>query len=315
MNKYKLTSFLLVLILFFTLVSSASAHRQGIPILKINNKLVEIYFDKYFSGNVFDLPYDADRAPENYVINQPLEFELDISKFPITPEILEKSEFIWKFGDGTEERTTGKVKSSHTYNKTGTFAFEILVDVKNLGYSDIEPQSLQTAIINILPNKDYKLPEAYIKVNGKLINYEPESSNSSETSEFIPTNTFKLDLNKNISFDASDSRPGETKIKKYRWNFGQDNKESNNIIDSYRYKLPLTYVSVILRVEDENGYYTDTFVNLENTGQNEENNPSADNGLKFLAIMAGAMAIVMILFFGVYGVALILHKKRKNKTK
>ena len=122
---------------------------------------------------------------------------------------------------------------------------------------------------------------------------EPIATSSAVESEFMPTNTLKLDLNKNISFDASGSKAGTAKIKQYRWNFGQNNKESNNMIDSNRYKLPLTYVPVVLRVEDDNGFYTDTFVNLENTGLNVENDPVGDNGLRFLGIMTGTMLLVI----------------------
>lgn len=75
----------------WVLINPVSAHREGVPILKINGRLVEIYFDKSFSGYVFDLPSDADKGAESYVVNQNLEFELDISKFPTPPEVLEKA--------------------------------------------------------------------------------------------------------------------------------------------------------------------------------------------------------------------------------
>lgn len=191
---------------------------------------------------------------------------------------------------------------------------QISADLKNAGFPELEVQPLQTAIINILPNKDYRLPEAIIKINNQIASGLTESTNvatdSGVASGFVPSNTFKIDLNNKLTFDAMGSKPGTTKIKKYRWDFGQE-KESTKKVDTFSYKLPQFYISAVLRVEDENGYFSDTFVNIENSGLNEENNPEAEDGLKFLGVMAGAMLITAI----IGAVSFWIFNKLKSRSK
>jgi PKD repeat protein len=310
LKRFALTT--IITSLFFTLLMPVSAHRGGVPILKINGELVKIYFDTNFQDSVFDLAYDADKAPQNYVINQQLDFEIDLSKFPVPVEVLEKSTIIWDFGDGTGDKGANKSKITHTYTKTGTFTLQIWADPSTAGINDMEIQPLQVAVINILPDNNYRLPEAVIKINGQiasgLTKSVMEATSSATPSSVLRPKSFEVDLNNTLTFDASDSKPGTAKIKRYRWSLGQG-EEGNNIVESYRYKLPQYYISAVLRVEDENGYFSDTFVNIENSGLNEENNPDFDNAVKFLLIMGGAMLTVAIL--GIVGFKLFKKKGHK----
>ena len=310
MNRVKLLSFVSLFLLFITVTSSTFAHREGVPILKMNGQLVKIYFDRNFSDFVFDLPYDADKAPENYIVNQKIDFEIDVSKFPVPQELLEKSEIIWNYGDGTEEKGITKLSASHIYTKSGTFTIDIFADVRNAGFPEMEPEPLQTVIVNILPNKDYRLPEAVIKINDEVITgfNNPESTNSATESGRKASKTFKIDFNNKLTFDASNSNPGTAKIKSYRWSFGQG-LEGKNKVESFRYKLPQFFVSAVLRVEDENGYFSETFVNLENSGLNEENNPALEETLKFIGIIGGASLVTFLLFL--LGFWLYNHRRKK----
>lgn len=299
MKKILLCSAVLSLVVPLVLLSPVLAHRGGVPILKINGELVKIYFDTNFQDAVFDLPYDADRAPQNYVVNQQLDFDIDLTKFPVPVEVLEKSTIIWDFGDGTGDKGANKSKISHTYTKTGTFSVQVWADPSTAGVSDVEIQPLQVAVINILPDKDYRLPEAVIKINSQIASGLTESileaTSSATPSSVLRSKTFMVDLNNRLTFDASDSKQGTAKIKRYRWSFGQGGDEGDSKVETFRYKLPQYYASAVLRVEDENGYFSDTFVNIENSGLNEENNPDIEEALKFFKILAVTMLGVSLL--------------------
>ena len=285
---------LISLTLCFTLAPRAvCAHVGGVPILKIDGKLTKAYFNSSFTSSVFDLPYNIDKAPEHYIVKKPLDFEIDTTTLPIPEDYIQDLDFIWDFGDGTgEQKIKQGIKNSHTYTKTGTYVVNVMLDASSLD-PNLGLQQGQTVLINILPSNDYQLPKAVVKVNGQEV---PENS----------TKSLSLDLNNRITFDALDSKQGSANIVEYRWDFGQGGKEGRNKITSYRFKLPQYFATVILRVKDENGYYSDFDVQLTNSGKNEKNNPEAEDIIKFVFIIGGA--IVFTTIFGIVGT--LLFKKQ-----
>src|SRR3989344_1188685 len=262
MRKLTVVSFqLLVLFLLFTItctlfdVPLALAHLRGQPIAKINGLDTKAHPVQAVQPFVFNLPTDSDIAPENYLVNTPLQFVLDLNQLPSPPEVMEKTELIWDFGDGspTQSILTGD-KNSHTYNKTGTFVMQVSADYAKAGFENLGIQPIQTIVINILPDKNYQLPKPQIKINGS-----PSPASKS----------FDLDLNKRVTFDASSSTyDPSSKLVSYQWNF-DDGKESNEAVATNKYKLPQYYATPVLQIKDDKGFVSEEYVTLTNIGKNE----------------------------------------------
>ncbi len=285
------------------------AHSGGIPFVKINGQDTKIYTkEEYASINGASIPSDI--APENFVINQTISFEVDPEKLSYPKEVTDQATYTWNFGDGQEVK--GK-KVEHSYSKMGSYAVNVQIDYGDLTRFDFymgdSLPPTQSILVHILPDKEYKLPQPVVKINNQLPKIVTTASSAATNSATISRNNLEIDLNNRLTFDASDSKIGTTKIKKYQWDFGQGS-EGTNKVDSYRYKLPQYYVTAILRVEDENGFFADTFVDIQNSGLNEENNPGAEELFKFLKVIGGAILVTIII--GIIGI-LLWKKTRKNK--
>lgn len=283
------------------------AHSGGIPFVKMNGQETKVYTKEEFAS-IGDTPIPSDIAPENYLVNQTISFEVDPEKLPYPKEVLEQATYSWNFGDGREIRGN---KVEHSYPKMGSYIVDVLIDYGDLSrfnYYGDSPPPTQSIMVHILPNKDYKLPQPVIKINNQFPELVSMRSGFATDSAMITRNNFKTDLNNRLTFDASDSKSGTTKIKKYQWDFGQGT-EGTKKTDTYRYKLPQYYVTAILRVEDENGYVVDTFVDLQNTGKNEENNPEVEELLKFLMVIGGAILITTTIGIG----GTLLWKRMKKR--
>ncbi len=238
------------LVLFTTLAPLVQAHLAGQPpYFKINNQYVLLYSVPLTSLTSFNLPQDS--APENYLINKPIHFEFDIGRLPAPPDIIKKTKFSWKFGDGT----TGEgLAVDHTYSKTGSYILDIFAD----DGTTPTPQIIEKTLVNILPNLDYQLPKAVIKVNDQI-------------SQDALTDVLSVDFSKSVQLDASSSKG---KIVSFFWDLG-DQKSSNEKVVDHQYQKDLTQVFPVLRVIDNRGLIGDSFVEIENqnlAGQNTLNN-------------------------------------------
>ncbi len=271
------------------------AHSRGIPILTINGKLTKVYPIESSSIEPY-LGDSSDIASENYLVKQKLDFAFDASRSAEIPIINDwnKITYTWNFGDGTKEQKTNTPTSSHTYTKMGSFIMQLTADFSKAG-SDSPPQVVQTTLIHILPNRDYKLPHPVIKINGQRVS-------NKETVEF--------DFNKRLSFDASDSRSLSSKIIQYQWDLGQGEVVKNSTT-AYRYKLPQYYTTVVLRVMDENGFIVEDFVDLENSGSNEPSEFSLTDIFSNKLLIA---LLVQALVLGIGIVWFIQFKKKKKGT-
>ena len=104
-----------VVCLFFGVPEQASAHLPGQPpYFKING----VYSDLYQMQSVFpeiELPQDISR--ETYLINEPIDFVIDIAKLQqVVPEqIIKKTTFTWKFGDGAFADNKSPVQHAYSY--------------------------------------------------------------------------------------------------------------------------------------------------------------------------------------------------------
>jgi hypothetical protein len=242
-----------ILLTTFYQPSTVSAHSVGQPpFFKVNDKYSILYFVPLTSLYNFNLPQDS--APQTYLINDHISFEIDTTQLPVPPEIVAKTKFTWNLGDGSKaEGLTVK----HSYSKMGSF----IIDVYANDGTTPTPQLIEKVIINILPDKNYQLPQAVIKVNG-------------QQSQDPLTDVLRFSLKQPIKLDAGGSTAKSSQITSYFWDYG-DQKSTKDPITTHAYQKDLTQVFPVLRVTDSNGFISDTFVEIENPDQSNTKGLSA----------------------------------------
>lgn len=276
-----------ILALFLVFPRPAHAHLAGqLPFFKINGQFAGLYPVPLTSLENFNLPQDL--APANYLVNTPLNFEIDLSQFPGSADTAAQTRFTWDFADG--QKGSG-LRQTHTYTKIGSYIMAIYAE-DNLTK---KPQLFESALINILPNANYQLPKAIIKISGK-------------TSKDPLTDILRFNLNQTLKFDATTS-VSANKITDYLWDFG-DRLSSTEGKVNHNYSKTLVngqgQVFPVLRVKDANGFIADTFVEVENqnyfqkTLPGNQASPSAKtsrpNQLKFTLI--GLAILFAAIFLG-----------------
>ena len=285
----KLRKLLFLIFFFLVSVKPVSAHLIGqAPFFEVNGKYSNFY--SVPTTSLMDFPLAQDQGPDNYLINQPIEFTLDTSKLPVPPEIIKISKFTWDFGDG--EKGTG-LSNTHIYKKMGSYLLSIYV---NDGTTP-EPQLLESVELNILPSKDYKLPKAVIALNGF-------------TKPNAPNNEFHLPMHQILSYDGSHSVAGSSPIKSYFWDLG-DSNSSTKVQLTHTFPQDMRLAFVVLRVTDANGFIGDTYTSVRNdTGialpTPQPKKQSSPLRLIFIVIGAG---IVVIGFIS----GLVMLRKNKQR--
>lgn len=232
--------FILLLVVPFLIPQPAQAHSVGQPpYFKINGIFTDYYPVLSTSLYGFNLPQDI--APANYLVSENIEFEIDTSQLPVPMEIVEKSKFLWDYGDRT---TTEGLKNSHAYAKPGTYVMSIKVDTGD----GFEPEILQSTAINILPNADYKLPKAIIEINNASVN--------------SPQEQLDVDFAKEVKFDGSKSDPGSSEITEYFWDLGNQESKTG---DSFNYTYPENPYAVapVLRIKTKDGFISDATIQIK----------------------------------------------------
>lgn len=126
-------------------VSTVYAHGVGQPsFFKINGRYAG-YNDILIFSPFFDVPQD--KAPENYLVNQELKFEIDIISLEIPADDLKEFTFYWDFGDGS---TASGLKNTHKYVNPGSYVVNI-----TFSYNGDKPQLFESVVVQILPYKEY----------------------------------------------------------------------------------------------------------------------------------------------------------------
>jgi hypothetical protein len=245
-DKYRVVNLIVALVIsaamYAVFLTSAEAHSIGQPpYFLVNGKYANLYPVPLTSLSNFDLPQDL--APENYLVNQTINFELDINKLPAPPDIVRKTQFTWEFGDGSKG---SGIRIDHLYSKTGSFILNVYADDGTTPTS----QLLDKVLVNVLPSQDYQLPKAVIKVNGKI-------------SSDPLTDILEFDLGDNLNFDGSDSK-SSSKIVSYFWDFS-DQSSSNNMKTVHSYKIKADQVFPVLRIKTSDGFIADNFVEIKNS--------------------------------------------------
>ncbi len=261
--RYVLSIFAGLALLFFSALP-AHAHLMGQPpFFKINNTYSNLYpILSMFPG--IELPQDI--GPENYLIEKPINFEIDIEKLKkvVPSDIVDRTTFTWEFGDGIQSEG---IKQTHTYKKMGSYVLKI-----NAAYTEndqkVGPQLIQSVLLQVLPDEKYQLPRAIIKVNGRQEDKDPLK------------NVFELNLKDEIVFDASESKAPSSKIVSTLWSF-TDGGVSKELLVKHRFITPPEFVNPALRVADANGFFTDAYVGIKNNSKKvnviySEQQPKAD---------------------------------------
>jgi hypothetical protein len=280
-------------------LSTVSAHLAGQPpFFIINNFYSNLYTVPLTSLNNFPLPQD--QAPNSYLVGQTLNMKLDEKVLPAPPEVIEKTKFTWDFGDKTPKGSG--LSNTHVYSKMGSYILTIYADDGSVP----TPQLLESALINIIPEKNYKLPQAVIKVEG-------------QSSKDPLTDVLHFPLDQNLHFDATSSTDPEGKIVSYFWDFG-DQQSGTTATAQHSYPKDQTQIFVVLRVTDSKGFISDNFVELENgkfvAGENSQNSPAPTaktaSGVNKLPLIALAACLLLgVTFFMVRRSAQVRGRGRR----
>jgi hypothetical protein len=210
------------------------------PYFKINDDFVGYYDVVSKSSDTVDIALD--KPPRNYLVGENIQFSFAMEHFPIPERLRIPERIFWDFGDGT--KTTG-LQAEHSYTKPRSY----LLKVTFLNEAN-KIELLDSVMLQILPDKNYRLPKPYIAVNGIV------RSNSL-------TDVLSVSFTKPIKFDASLSEQGSSKIATYFWDFG-DGKTSDKTVTYHSYEKSAKMFFPFLRLIDENGFIVDSFVQLNN---------------------------------------------------
>lgn len=218
----------------------ASAHMIGQPpYFKANGVYTDFYPVPSTSLSDFRLPQDI--VKQSILINQPVKFEIDKTQLPVPADVVDKTKFVWDFGDGTTE---SGLTNTHTYLKPGTY----FLDIKADSGDGFEPQLMQSTAINVLPDENYKLPKSIIEVNGRQ-------------SKDPLLDIINVNFAQEVNFNGSKSDGGSSQITKYQWDLGDQNSKTD-LSFKYQYKDNPYSVFPVLRIETKDGFIADSFVQL-----------------------------------------------------
>ena len=293
---------LLICLIFFLLTPSlAFANGAGLPsFFSVNGKLstpnpLQLYG---ITSQSFLIPQDF--TPENYVVNQPINFAIDEIPLQavIQPALLQKTKYVWDYGDGSPK--ADGLKNTHTYTKPGSY---ILILTLNIYTDPDQPptQFIDSYFLNVLPNKNYNaLPKAVIKIDNQEVTNPLKYP-------------FEKDFRKSMTFDSSASTTQGGKITAYLWNFG-DGQTSTEKSVTHTYASSRYFNTVVLRVKDSNGFISDAFVGIKNTPDKYKiNTPILKKATKqqILFNLLIWIALFILLALGVFVWLFQKNKQRK----
>lgn len=271
----RLSKLIVLLTIFCVLFpQNASAHISGQPpFFLMNGKYADFY--PIYSTSLSDFTLPQDIGPETYLVNKPISFKIDTKLLPFPPEVIDGITYAWDFGDG--EKASG-TKNRHTYTKPGSYLLTIKAD-----YGDYQgpntKQLIQAVLLHVLPSTDYHLPKATIIINDTPI-----------TDPLVDTLT--LPQGKKVSFRAEITK-GSAPVTSYFWDVGDGtSKKEQSFTYTYPKDAP-SYVFPFLRVKDTNGFIVDTYVQIENSqDQNKERSSLLEQHPLYL--LFGVNAILLI---------------------
>lgn len=289
----------MVVVCALSFASETHAHLLGQPpFFKVNGIYSIFYPVQSYSAYGDTLP-PQDFSPGIYLVQEPIAFELEKSQLAtiIPEEIVNKTKFIWDFGDGT--KGVGFV-NSHSYTKPGSYILTIYADTTGFE-KGVTPQLLQSVFFDILPDKSYETPTAVILVNGEKIQTDQMTN--------VQQDVFQIDKKSPVTFSANESIVRTGKIVKYIWDFGDGEKAEGKEV-THVYSSELEFIAPSLRLIDEKGFISETSVGLKeteglfDTNRDQKQSQSTSNPSRVIAI---------VIFIGVLltGAFLVLMSKRR----
>jgi len=285
MNKR--TAWFLLIGLFFPL-TTAQAHIGGLSFFKVNGVYTVTYPTPSIDTPQLRIPQDL--AAGTYLAGQSIQFDVDTAILQWPPEVVKQLHIAWDFGDGT---TATGLSNTHTYSKPGPY----LLTLNETSPDTPTPVLIESALLNILPTPTYQLPEVLLKVNGKLV------TDSTVSVPFEPGKT--------ISFDASRSIVPSKGPVTYSWNFGDGTTIAYGPQVAHQYSPEHPLLIAIVRVTDANGFFSDSYVRLEQATSPVATPPlSASQQLPHTSItLVIASGVVLA---GVVGVGIYMMRRRKK---
>src|SRR3989344_2090190 len=207
--------------------------------LKINGKYTNHYHITSTSLEGFDVP--SHQAPENYVVNQTIHFEIDTLALKNARGDVDQDLFIFEFSGGETIENQGK-NISYVFQTPGSYILKLYSKTAK----SPAPELLQTTLLHVLPSTEYQLPKAVITVDGQPY----------ESSESLFVN-----FDDEFFFDAKQSF-SSSEITEYTWDLGNKvlGREASLI---YEYPSNPYSAYVILRVKNADGFISDSFVELK----------------------------------------------------
>jgi hypothetical protein len=219
----QVAAFFGLILLSQLLIADVSAHISGVPFLKINGQFASAnvsYFDHPNLGLV--LPQDL--GLEKYLVDTPLQFEIDATVLPLQKEVIPTLAYRWDWGDGTPTGTG--LKDRHTYTQIGSYL--VTLGIKQPTDSDFT--TYNTIQVEVVSSETYQLPEAKIYI-------DQTSLRSGQPIKF------RAQINTN---------PGN-QIKDYWW-FVDGQKFSNQTELTYTFPDDDFFNLVFLRYTDDLGF-------------------------------------------------------------
>jgi hypothetical protein len=239
-----------ILSLLFLLlpVTTVSAHMAGQPPFFRVNGIFSNFYPVPMGSYIALHPFPQDLAPDIYRTGTPIQLAFDFDQLSqvVPPEVINKTNFIWDFGDGT---IGNGQKNNHAYKKPGSYVLSITADTRSFE-ANAEPQVIQSVILHVVDDPSYVLPKTKVYVNGV--------EGKDIKSDWIETN-----LTKPIHVEGKVSELGTSKNLSYQWDFG-DGTTGEGIKTEHTYASAPNSVMVVFRVKDENGFIIDSAAGLVN---------------------------------------------------
>ena len=253
------------------LPTTALAHNESQPhFFKVNGNYLDHYPIKSTSLPDFILPQEISPA---LLVNEPITFQIEKNNIPLPDKKSSDNSFTIDFGDGQKFKG---IQTEHTYLEVGSYILTISVK-PILAQKEIV---FDRVLINIVPDKNYQLPKATIKVNG------------------VPTEAETIiDFRNQVSIDGTDSK-SSNQIVNYFWDLGDGvSKDSSKLDHTYaNYNFG---ANLLLRVKDQKGFIADTTVRLIDKQKQDisqkSNNISNQNNLVLFVI--GCIFILAFIIF------------------
>lgn len=282
--------FLIIALFFFGFVQQVSAHAEGLtPFLKINGQYPDVnqIQKEAIVPSSFSVPEDTSK--QKFTINEEISFNIDTSVLSnvYSEEVMQSLTYEWDFGDGTTAQGT---EVRHMYGQMGSKVLTIYVDFNDPEVT-FTKQPIESVQIDVLPNKEYVLPEPKILVNKKELRLESEEVN----------------MQNPITFEAEIKNKPSSEVASYMWDFGEGGK-SNEKKAVHTYTTDPAITTPVLKVTDKNGFTVYTFGMLTN-GKNTEGYTFATNTVG--TIILGAQALVLLI--GVTWFIVVVRKKKHTK--